>query len=79
MVAYYNQWLVLNLLAMHPNAKRVYQAIALDEARPYGDIAQAAGVQGAQLDEALNRLLGVGAIVREHFHGADHYLKLVEL
>ncbi len=79
MVAYYNQWLVLNLLAMHPNAKRVYQAIPLDEATEYDDIASSTGVRGAQLDEVLNRLLGVGAVVREHYNGADHYVKLVEL
>ena len=46
MVAYYNQWLVHKLLAMHPNAKKVYAVVPLRDAAAYGDIAQRTGCTG---------------------------------
>lgn len=79
MVAYYNQWMVKNLLASHPAAQKAYGAISLAEPRTSAEIGEAAGLKGPMLDEALNRLLGVGAIVREHHGNVDHYLKVVEL
>jgi DNA-binding MarR family transcriptional regulator len=79
MVAYYNQWMVKNLLAQHPAAQKVYAATSLGVPRTSTEIAELAGVKGPQLDEALNRLLGVGAIVREHHGNTDHYVKVVDL
>ena len=79
MVAYYNQWMVKNLLAAHPGAQKAYGAISMAEPRTAAEIGETSGLTGHQLDEALNRLLGVGAIVREHHGNADHYVKVVDL
>ena len=79
MVAYYNQWMVKNLLAQHPAAQKVYGAASLGEPRTAAELGELCGVKGPQLDEALNRLLGEGAIVREHHGNADHYVKVVDL
>ena len=43
------------------------------------EIGEAAGLKGPLLDEALNRLLGVGAIVREHHGSENHYVRVVDL
>ena len=79
MVAYYNQWMVKNLLASHAAAAKAYGAISLSEPRTAGEIGEAAGLKGPLLDEALNRLLGVGAIVREHHGSENHYVRVEDL
>ncbi len=79
MVSNYNRGTVEHLLKAYPMARKILEAMPADEATEYGALRDVLGVQPGQLDEILNQLLGVGAVVREEHRDHHDYVRLYAL
>lgn len=79
MVSNYNRSIVEHLLEAYPMARSILEALPEDEPKEYGELRETVGIQAGQLEEILNQLLGVGAVIREEHHDHHDYVRVYDL